>query len=113
MPHFCPRKRAAEMNQDVLWEYYQTEGVKSFAGNKSRIQFLVSKLGHAKHVLNIGIGNGLFEELALKNEKEIFSLDPCAPAVENLKSRLSLGDRAKVGYSDNIPFGKEVFDAVV
>ena len=63
--------------------------------------------------MNIGVGNGMLEKLAVAKEVDIWSLDPNERAIEYLRTALSLGEKAKVGYCQSMPFSDEDFDVVV
>lgn len=104
---------STKSDQEAIWDYHQNEGIASFDGAKSRLRFLVKEIAEAKDVLNIGIGSGYFEVEAQRNGMRVFSLDPSKRAVESLRERLQLGDRAQVGYSQQMPFADAHFDAVV
>lgn len=101
------------MNQDLIWDYFQNELPESFAGSRGRLAFLVQQLRPASRVLNIGVGSGLFEEIALSRGHDIYSLDPVAKSIESLQQRLNIGDKARVGYGQAMPFESNFFDAVV
>lgn len=101
------------MNQDVIWDYFQNEGVDAFRLASPRLRFLVNRLQPRESVLNIGVGSGTLEMLAARKGVEIWSLDPSERAVENLRNELGASERAKVGYSQRIPFPDEQFDVVV
>jgi SAM-dependent methyltransferase len=108
-----PDRSHAATDQDRIWDYYQNEGRAGFAGTDARLLYLVRQLRPGTRVLNIGIGGGLFEEAALRRGLEVYSLDPSARAIESLQQRLGLGDRARVGYGQAMPFDAGMFDAVV
>lgn len=101
------------MSQDAIWDHFQNEDVASFDGARPRLEFLVRALRPGEKALNIGVGSGALEELALRKGVEIWSLDPSARAVERLRERLGVGDRAQVGYSQSPPFADEQFDVVI
>jgi SAM-dependent methyltransferase len=101
------------VNQDLIWEHFQNEGRETFQASLPRQAYLVSLLRAPGKVLNIGVGGGLFEEIASREGFEIHSLDPSERAIEGLRKRLNIGDRARVGYCQTIPFGNDEFDAVV
>lgn len=101
------------MDQDKLWAYYQTEAVESFKESVPRLNFLVNQLSPHSRVLNIGVGSGAFEERALQKGHDVYTLDPIEPAINRLRERLNLGDKAQVGYGQNMPFEDTFFDAVV
>jgi SAM-dependent methyltransferase len=99
--------------QDRIWEYLQSNEPEAFAAAKPRLAFLINilKSKGKNRVLNIGIGSGFFEKLALKKGLEVVSLDPDAKTVERIKSELKI--EAEVGYSHELPFPDASFDAVV
>jgi SAM-dependent methyltransferase len=101
------------MNQDVIWDYFQNEGVNAFRGASPRLEFLVNRLKPGERVLNIGVGSGALEALALRKGIEIWSLDPNERAVESLRKGVGVGARAQVGYSHHIPFPDNHFDVIV
>jgi SAM-dependent methyltransferase len=100
-------------NQEAIWEYFQNEGLHSFAGSQARLSYLASLIPAPGRVLNIGVGNGVFEARAMARGLTIFSLDPDPKSIERLQQLYGLGDRAQVGYSQRIPFPNQHFDAVV
>jgi SAM-dependent methyltransferase len=85
----------------------------AFAGSVARLRFLAERIPARARALNIGVGYGVFEELAQRRGVEVWALDPSAPAIEGLRQRLGLGERAQVGYAQAIPFASDFFDAVV
>lgn len=100
------------MNQDKIWDYFQTAGVDSFDGSFSRLKYLTSKFNKEQKVLNIGVGSGLFEKLCLQKGIIIYSLDPSEKTINELKSIIG-EDRAEVGYSQEMMFEDDMFDGVV
>lgn len=103
----------AKSDQDRIWDYYQSEGVDSFAQNQGRLEFLVKRLRPGERVLNIGVGNLAFERMALRKGVEVWSLDPGERAIEALRAELGLGEKARVGYCQATPFPENHFDCVV
>ena len=101
------------MNQDAIWDYFQNEGVASFDGNKARLSYLVKKIEPGSRVLNIGVGSGIFENLGLSRGIDIHCIDPSKRAIASLRKRFGIGEKARVGYSQEIPFGDRYFDVVV
>lgn len=104
------------MNQEKIWEFHQlkVQGEDSiFARSSERYDFLASKISQKARVLNIGVGRGGLEERLQAKGVRVFSLDPTAVAIEQLRERLDLGDQAQVGYSQAIPFADNHFDVVV
>jgi SAM-dependent methyltransferase len=99
------------MKQEIIWDFYQNKHPESFSNNYARLSFIVRRLPPRSRVLNIGVGNGLLEDLALQRNLDVFSVDPCEDTILNLKTKL--GERARLGYSDRLPFDSGFFDAVV
>ncbi len=101
------------MNQDNIWDHFQNEGVEAFHDSDPRLEYLVRQLRRGERVLNIGVGSGALERLALAKGVEIWSLDPGERTIEKLRETLHLGERAQPGYSQNIPFPDGHFDALI
>jgi SAM-dependent methyltransferase len=99
--------------QDAIWDYFQNEGVDRFAGSTARLRYLASLIRCSGKVLNIGVGDGTFEVEATARGLTVFSLDPNAKSIDRLQQLYGFGDRARVGYSQAIPFPDGVFDTVV
>lgn len=100
-------------DQDKIWDYFQNEGIDSFAQSHERQKFLVKHLESGMRVLNIGIGNGVLERLAHAKSVDIHCLDPSELAIENLRSSLCIGQKAQVGYSQTMPFKNQEFHVVI
>jgi ubiquinone/menaquinone biosynthesis C-methylase UbiE len=101
------------MNQDVIWDHFQNEGVDSFARANPRLEFLVRRLKAGERALNIGVGSGALEHLASRKGVDIWTLDPNERAIERLRDALPVGQRAQAGYSQEMPFPDGHFDAVI
>jgi SAM-dependent methyltransferase len=101
------------MNQDAVWAHYQNRGRGVFAHSGVRLARLVRLVPAHARVLNIGIGDGVFEQLALARGLDVHALDPDADAITALRERLALGERAQAGRAEAIPFPSGHFDAVV
>lgn len=101
------------MNQDVIWDHFQNEGVDAFSAAGARLHFLVRHLSRGERVLNIGVGSGELERIATRKGVEIWSLDPSERTIRKLQASLGVGERAKAGYSQEIPFPDAHFDAVI
>ncbi|MDD5557055.1 MAG: class I SAM-dependent methyltransferase [bacterium] len=100
------------MSAYSIWEYYQSEAPEVFEGSVGRLRHLARRVESGK-VLNIGVGAGVFERIALDRGLDVHSIDPSERAVESLRERLGMGGKAKVGAADRIPFPDASFDAVV
>jgi len=100
------------MKQDKIWDYFQNEEINSFDGSYGRLSFLLKNIKPKIKVLNIGVGGGVLEKIALSKNIDIFSLDPSEKSIEKLQVLIGK-DKAKVGYSQNIPFSSDYFDIVI
>lgn len=100
-------------DQQKIWDHFQIEGVESFSQSQGRLEFLVRSLRPSTRVLNIGVGNGTLESMAARKGVDIWSLDPSDRAIANLRKKLSLGERAQVGFCQSMPFPDGHFDVVV
>lgn len=101
------------MKQDSIWDFYQNEMPEVFSGSRARLLFLAKKVKPKGRVLNIGVGDGTFEERAIKLGFDVYSLDPSERSVASIRQRFSMSERARVGYSQDIPFTDQHFDSVV
>ena len=101
------------MEQSRIWEYFQGEGSDSFRIARPRLEHLASLITPGADVLDIGVGDGTFARLAARRGVRIHVLDPDAQAIERAKVDLSLGDRARAGFGQEIPWPDGSFDAVI
>ena len=103
------------MNQDKMWDYYQTEGLDNFAPAAPRLSFLFrrarreARRASGPRVLNIGVGSGWLERRCLEEGWETYSLDPSEAAVRKLEGS---GVRGTVGRIEDIPHEDDFFDIV-
>jgi SAM-dependent methyltransferase len=102
------------MNQDKMWEYFQTQGLEKFSSSVPRLRFLIKQAkriarGRGIKVLNIGVGDGWLEKRCLEQGWETFALDPAEKAFDNLTR---LGVQARMGHIEEAPFSSESFDVV-
>jgi SAM-dependent methyltransferase len=100
-------------HQEAIWTYFQNEGGGVFAGSRTRLSYLIgeTKKRRSQRILNIGVGGGYFEEIALGDGLNIASLDPDPEAIKSLSERLGID--ARVGWIQQAPFEDASFDAVV
>ena len=85
-------------NQDKCWAYYQSEGIDWFDSSYARLQYVANLLNIFQkdtrrtrlQVLNVGVGNGTFEELCIKAGHEVWCLDPIEKAVRQLEERVAV-----------------------
>ena len=103
------------MDQTKIWDYFQNwnEVGNTFAGARSRYEFLAHHLAPGMSVLNIGVGRGGLEAILLMKGVLVSCLDPSEKSIEYLREKFSLGNRAQVGFSQLMPFVDNQFDAVV
>lgn len=103
------------MDQKKIWDYFQNDQeIGDLAFNaESRYRYLVKRIEPGQDILNIGVGRGGLEKLLIKNKNQVSCLDPSEESIRNLQSRFGLGDRARVGFSQNIPFDNDSFEVVV
>lgn len=107
-----PNTSMDQQKQDVIWEHFQEESPEVFEGSWGRQNFLVNQLQPGSRLLNIGVGTGILEEIALGRGHEVFCLDPVQASIERIRERLNLGEHAQVGYAEKMPFADDFFDAV-
>lgn len=102
-------------SQEKIWSHFQNADPESFAAAKPRLEYLARVIASKVQssppkVLNIGVGSGLFEEVALARGFEVHALDPDAVAIERLTAAGVVGH---VGYIEQMALGDAQFDAVV
>lgn len=103
------------MDQSKIWEYFQSDQshYDVFELSIPRYRYIAKHISRGSMVLNIGVGRGGLEEILINKGVDAFCLDPSELSIEGVKSRLGIGEKAKVGYSQSIPFPNETFDVVV
>jgi len=99
--------------QDSIWRHFQNQARDSFDLSYPRLHFLAKLCQSGAKVLNIGVGSGYLEKLLLKRDVEVYSLDPCEENISRLREELQLSDRARHGYSQDIPFKSDYFNKVI
>jgi len=100
-------------DQSRIWEYYQNEGSDSFRGARPRLAWLAARLAPGTDVLDVGVGDGTFERFAAVRGLRVHVLDPDESAIARARSELGLGDRARAGRAERLPWPEATFDAVV
>lgn len=103
------------MEQDHIWDAFQNDSSLLNVGfpARRRFEFIAKQVRPGSRVLNIGVGSGCLEGLLVSKGVEVSCLDPSQKAIERIAEQLDLGDRAKVGYSREIPFPDYSFDYVI
>ena len=99
--------------QDRIWEHFQTHNRASFDLSYPRLRFLAEKCKPGSRVLNIGVGSGDLERFLQRRGVEVYSLDPSVESIARLRAELAMGDQARQGYGQNIPFESGYFDKVI
>jgi ubiquinone/menaquinone biosynthesis C-methylase UbiE len=102
-----------QSSQDRIWHYYQTEHPEAFDGSAARLKYLATYVQPKSKVLNIGVGNGLFEEFAERRGGIVHALDPSEAAIAKLRDTYGSDSSFRVGHIQEIPFPAEQFDLVV
>ena len=102
-----------QREQDRIWQHHQVHNTSAFDLSYPRLRYLAARCAPGSRVLNIGVGSGLLEELLINNGVEVYSLDPSAQSIEQLRARLRMGDRARQGYAQQMPFEAGFFDRVI
>ena len=97
----------------LLWDRMQVDHPEIFDASRARLHYLAKLTRKASPVLNIGIGGGHLEQELLRQGVDVYSVDPSQSSVALLKERLSLGDRARVGRVESLPFEDNFFAAIV
>lgn len=101
------------MEQSRIWAYFQNEGSDSFRGARPRLAHLAAMIPAGADVLDIGVGDGTFERIAAARGLRVHVLDPDETAIERARAELGLGDRARAGVGQALPWPEGSFDAVV
>lgn len=103
------------MDQYKIWDFYQNdESIRKIAFTaRARHQFLARQIPSGAQALNIGVGDGGLERILVEKGVLVSALDPSERTIEWLGQELHLGDRARVGISQSIPFLDDEFDVVI
>ena len=102
-----------QQDQDRLWDHLQTNVRGAFDLSYPRLRFLAERCAPGSRVLNIGVGTGYLEELLAARGVEAYSLDPSAQSIDRLRAVLKMGERARCGHGQRIPFDAAMFDKVI
>lgn len=102
------------MNQDKVWDYFQTEGLEKFSLSVPRLNFLLKQAkkiaaGQSLTVLNIGVGDAWLEKKCIEQGWEVYALDPIQVAAAAVEAA---GGHGRVGHIESIPFEADFFDVV-
>lgn len=102
-------------HQRRLWAHFQTSAPETFEGARPRLDYLLSRIDRLKrgigpHVLNVGAGEGYFEDKAARKGWRIHAVDPDQGTVRRLRAR---GVPAWPGLIEQLPFRAGRFEFVV
>lgn len=103
------------MDQTKIWNYFQNddEAGEAAFNARPRYEFLARQIATGAQVLNIGAGRGGLEAILVTKGVQVSTLDPSEATIDRLRKELAMGERAKVGYSQSMPFADHQFDVVV
>jgi len=101
------------MDQDRIWDYFQNEDVEHGCAGGGRHAYIADRIASGSRVLNVGVGSGRLEALLGERGALASALDPNEKTISRLRAQLDLGDRARVGYANAMPFDDAQFDCVV
>lgn len=103
------------MDQTNIWDHFQNAGETAdvFTAALPRYEFIAQKIAPGTNVLNIGVGRGGLESVLVEKGVLVNCLDPSQSSIDRLREEHQLGERAKVGFSQSIPFEDGYFDVVV
>ncbi|MEJ2061217.1 MAG: class I SAM-dependent methyltransferase [Gammaproteobacteria bacterium] len=103
------------MEQNKIWEYYQNndDTDDAFVNARPRYAFISKQISKSSDVLNIGVGRGGLESILVDKDVNIHCLDPSEESINRIRNEFGIGERAKVGFSQAIPFPDATFDVVV
>jgi SAM-dependent methyltransferase len=103
------------MDQEKIWNYFQNNPEISEVAfcSDSRYGYISKRVASGTRVLNIGVGRGGLEDYLLSNEVDVYCLDPSEESINTLISKFGLVGKAKVGFSQSIPFDDDFFDVVI
>jgi SAM-dependent methyltransferase len=103
------------LEQDKIWDHFQTEGVDSFVHARGRYAAMAAearrRLGRSGgRVLNIGVGPGVLERLFLARGWHVAGGGRSAPTPPRITA---FAIDARCGYAQQMPFESDSFDVVV
>jgi SAM-dependent methyltransferase len=105
-------------DQRKIWEFHQNENVEAFSGAAPRLQSLAKAAFRLarRHkiinpaILNIGVGNGYFEEFILRGGGNAYSIDPDVRALVGLAVK---GVKCSAASIEYLPIAEKALDFVV
>ncbi len=103
------------MEQAKIWDYFQNHANAqgAFDNARPRYEFLARQVGASMSVLNVGVGRGALEAILVQKGAVVSCLDPSEESIAQIGERHGLGERARVGFSQSMPFPDGQFDVVI
>lgn len=103
------------MDQTKIWDHFQNDDEVDdmFINARPRYEFIAEQIPSEMSVLNIGVGRGGLEAILVKKRGVVSCLDPSENAIDSIRKKYGLGERAQIGFSQSIPFPDSQFDVVV
>ena len=102
------------MDQTRIWDFFQNDEAGEAVFNaRPRYEFLAGQIADGQRVLDIGVGRGGLESILTRRKIQLAALDPGERSIQMVRDRFGLGDNAKVGWSQDMPFPDSDFDVVV
>ena len=102
--------------QERIWSHFQNRASLQFDASMPRLKWLVRwmkgdwRKPEQATILDIGVGNGVLEAMALEASFKVAALDPDVEVISRLTK---IGVDARVGYAESLPFDDSAFDYVV
>jgi SAM-dependent methyltransferase len=100
------------MQQEALWDYYQTTGTHRLSNAYPRLKFLAKKAGKQK-ILDIGVGTGEFIGMSRALGGNTWGVDPSEVTIKKLKSEMPEPEKVCTGFIQSLPFANDSYDVVV
>ena len=78
------------MNNQCIWDHFQSAGIDSCRNSALHLRFLAAKLRAGQRVLNAAIEAGLLEALAMEGGVDVHALNPSSAALDGSGSAREL-----------------------
>ncbi len=103
------------MEQTRIWDHFQNHesAAAVFDNARPRYAYLAKQIKPHLSALNIGVGRGALEAMLIDKGVLVSCLDPSEKSIAQIAERHGLGERARVGFSQSMPFPDKHFDVVI